>query len=112
MRALRLEKNLSQEGLAALCPPTKDRSGNVVPHGNSWISNIERDIYEPSLEDLAALATALDVDLRWLVTGEASGMSEFVARMSEMETQLDGRAVRQILAITRQIIEELRDYPQ
>lgn len=94
-----------------MCPPTKDRDGNLVSHGNSWVSNIETNKNEPSLADLAALADALNVDVRWLLTGEASGMTEFVARMSELELQLDARAVRMLLRLAQQQVEELRDYP-
>lgn len=103
VRALRFEKGLSQPALGALMPE---------PRHLSWVSKIELNQQEPTLADLAALAAALDVDVRWLLTGEASGMTEFVARMSEMEPHLDGRATRQILAITRQIIDELREHPQ
>lgn len=109
---MRIELNLSQEGLAALCPPTKDRQGNVTNHDNSWISRIENNINEPALADLAALATALKVDVRWLLSGQASGMSEFTARMAEIEAELDGRAVRLLLATALQQVEELREERQ
>lgn len=64
------------------------------------------------MADLGGLAVALNVDVRWLLTGEASGMTEFIARMAELETLLDARSVRLLLRTALQQVEELRDYPQ
>lgn len=84
----------------------------LEPRHLSWVSKIELNQQEPNLADLICLAQVLNVDVRWLLSGEASGMTEFVARMAEIETALDARGVRLLLRLALQQVEELRDYPQ
>lgn len=72
------------------------------------MSKVEKGELDPSLADLVALATALNVDVRWLLTGEASGMTEFVARMSELELNLNEQAVRGLIALATQQAEFLQ----
>ncbi len=95
VRALRAERGLSQEALAGLCG-----------HGNSWLSRIEGDITEPSLADLRALADGLKVAVGWLVTGEASGDTEFIARLKGLEKQLDRRGRNAVLAVAQQQVDD------
>jgi transcriptional regulator with XRE-family HTH domain len=85
VKALREEMGLDQPGLAALFPPT-----SRGPRSANWISLIEKDKQKVRLPEIPMFAQVLGVDLRWLLTGEASGMTEFAARMSQLETRLDG----------------------
>lgn len=100
MRNLRIEKNLSGDGLAALLPKR---------HHFSWISKIETNVMEPTVADLIALAQALDVTVGWLATGEATGDSEFIARMKGYEPQLDRRGRNLALTLVERYIEEGKD---
>ena len=103
---MRIERGLSQDGLAALMPPFT-RGKKTTPRTNSWVSYIETGKQEPGLADLQLLAEALQVDVRWLLSGEASGMTEFTARMSEMELQMDWRAVQTVIGVAMQQVEIL-----
>lgn len=104
---MRIERNLSQGGLAAMCPPYT-RAGKTTVRSAAWLSNIETGKYEPSIGDLVALADGLNVSPGYLLTGDESGDSEFVARMRGMEGMLDERGKRAVLATAEREVEEYR----
>jgi len=107
IRDVRIERNLSQGGLAAMCPPYT-RAGKTTVRSSTWLSNIEQGKFEPSIGDLVALADALQVPVGWLLTGVESGDSEFVARMRGMEGMLDERGKRAVVALAEVQVEEYR----
>ena len=94
---MRIERNLSQDGLAALMPKRRHLS---------WVSGIERGLQEPNLSDLHGLSAALQVSMGWLVSGSASGETEFVTRLRGMEPLLDERGQRAVLATAEREVEE------
>ena len=96
MRAIRIERNLSQEGLAAALPS---------PHHNSWVSKVEKGTQDLLLSDLYAIAGVLQVDAGWLVSGDATD-SEFLSRLRSMESQMDERGQREVLATAERQVEE------
>lgn len=94
---MRIERNLSQDGLASAMP-----SGRKL----AWVSKVETGRQEPNLADLAALGRALQVSVGWLVTGDDSGETEFVARLRAMEPLMDERGRREVLATAQRQVEE------
>lgn len=98
---MREELGLTQPELAALFPPTSrgERTAN-------WISSIETDKQRVRVEEIPLFAQALGVTVGWLVMGEASGDSEFIARIKGMELRLDRRARNAVLKIAQQQIED------
>lgn len=76
------------------------------PRHFSWVSKIEKGTQEPTLADQIALADILNVDVRFLLTGEASGLTEFAARMQEFEAKLHPRYVRLLLRHAQDYLEE------
>jgi hypothetical protein len=73
-----------------------------------WISAIERGAQDVATDELPLFAEALSVDVRWLVSGEAYGETEFVSRLREMELQMDERGRREVLALAVRQVEEAR----
>lgn len=96
IRAARLERGLSQDGVAALCPPYT-RGGKTTARTGAWLGYIEKEQGEPSLSDLIEISRILQADVRWILTGEESGDSEFIARLRGIEPLLDERAKRTVL---------------
>lgn len=107
IRDVRIDRNLSQGGLAAMCPPYT-RAGKTTVRSSTWLSNIENGKYEPSIGDLVAIADALCVTTGYLLTGEDSGDTEFVARIRGMERHLDERGRRAVIATAEREAEEYR----
>lgn len=101
IRLARIERNFSQEGLASLCPP-----GPRGPRSATWVYGIEKGTQEPSLGDLLSIAENLQIDVAWLLTGEQSGDSEFLARLRGMEPLLDATGQRTVLAAAETQVEE------
>lgn len=65
LRALRRTRGLTLQHLA-------DRLGRSV----GWLSQVERDLSEPSISDLRHLASALDVSISMLAQHEAAASAE------------------------------------
>lgn len=93
---MRIERNLSQDGLAALLPKNRHLS---------WVSRVERGAQNVVVEDLYALAAALQVAPAWLVEGDER-RSEFLSRISGMEEHLDERGKRAVVATAEREVEE------
>lgn len=94
---MRIERNLSQGGLATALASKRHLS---------WVSKIERGEIEPALSDISALAKVLNVHVEWLLNGEDADDSEFLARLRGMETQMDERGKRAVLATAEREVEE------
>lgn len=101
VRALRTELHLSQEQLAARC-----LSPEGAPRTPSYVSRIESDTLDPTIYDLRVISEALRTTVGWLVTGEASGDSEFIAQLKALEPQLDRRGRKAVLAIASQQVDD------
>jgi transcriptional regulator with XRE-family HTH domain len=102
-RLMREELGLSQEALAAVFPPT-----SRGPRSKNWISQIESGKIEPALDELPLFEQALHADVRWLLTGEASGDTEFTARLRIMEGEMDARGRREVLATAQRQVDEAK----
>lgn len=102
---MRIERNLSQDGLASLLP-TFTRGGKTTKRTSAWVSNLETGKNEPAIADLVALADVLQVSVGWLVTGDESGETEFVTRLRGMESLMDERGRREVLATAQRQVEE------
>lgn len=98
---MREELGLSQTELAGLFPPT-----SRGPRTKNWIAAVEAGRQEIKLAELPLFEAVLHADVRWLLTGEASGDTEFVARLRVMEGQMDGRGQREVLATAARQVEE------
>ena len=94
---MRIERNLSQDGLA-MCLPSRRHL--------SWVSKVEAGKQEPGIADLEALADALRVSVDWLVRGNTVEETEFVARLRGMEPLMDDRGRREVLAVAQRQVEE------
>ena len=98
VRAMRIERNLSQEGLASLLPKGRHLT---------WVSRVERGTQNVVLSDLYDLAAVLQVGPSWLVEGDALD-TEFASRLKGMEGNLDERGKRAVLATAEREVEESR----
>lgn len=96
VRAIRIERNLSLEGLAPLLP---------LAHHFTWIGKVENDKIDLKLADVYSLATALEVSPGWLVNGDVED-TEFVTRLRAMEPKMDERGRREVLASAQRQVEE------
>lgn len=98
---MRDELGLTQVELAVRFPATSrgERTGQ-------WISGIEAGRQEVKLDELPLFEKALGVDMRWLITGEASGMDEFTARVAELSVRLDARGRRSVM---REILGQIEE---
>lgn len=94
---MRIEKNLSLEGLAAA-------SGE---HHFTWYQKVEKDRLNLKLSDIYHLAEILGVTPGWLLDGDRDD-SEFVSRLRGMEPQLDERGKRAVLATAEREVEEAK----
>lgn len=97
VRDIRIERNLSLEGLAGLLPEQ---------HHFTWISKVEKNQVNLKLSDIYSLAEALHVDAGWLLSGDRDD-SEFVARLRGMEKTMDERG-RQTVLLTA--AEQVRQF--
>ena len=99
VRAIRIERNLSIEGLAAALPGDG--------HHFSWVSKVEKNRLDLKLTDLYGLADTLRVSAAWLVSGDSTD-TEFIARMRGYERAWAGdeRAERTVLAVAEQQADE------
>lgn len=101
VRAMRIELGLTQPDLAARFPATS--RGERTPN---WVSSIETGKQRIRLEEIPLIAEVLGVTVGWLLTGEASGDSEFITRMKGLEPQLDRRGRLAVFAIAQQQIKD------
>ncbi len=101
VRAMREEHDLTQADLAALLP-----DGSRGARTGNWVSQVEAGTVPAKLEWLPDFSRALGVSIEWLVTGEASGDSEFIARLRGLEPQLDRRGRNAVLAIAQQQVDD------
>jgi transcriptional regulator with XRE-family HTH domain len=101
---MRIERNLSLDGLAALVPTTT-KTGRRSRRSLSWLSKIEKGQQEPNMADLGVLARELMVSVDWLVRGHESGETEFSTQLRHMELLMDERGRREVLATAQRQIE-------
>jgi transcriptional regulator with XRE-family HTH domain len=99
VRAMRIEQNLSLEGLAAAL----QKQG--VKHHFSWFSKVELNQINLSLSDLYALSGTLKVTPGWLVSGDLIE-TEFVTRLRGMEPLMDDRGRREVMATAQRQVDE------
>lgn len=96
VRAMRIERNLSQDGLATSLPKPKHLS---------WVSRVEKGTQDVLLSDIYGLAEVLKVDAGWLIHGDAED-TEFVARLRGLEPMIDPSGQRTVLATAEFQVEE------
>ena len=98
VRAMRIERNLSLESLAAALPKK---------HHLSWLSKVEKGTQDVLLSDIYGLAEVLSVSAGWLIHGDAEE-TEFTARLRGMEAELDERGKRTVIATAAFQVEETK----
>ena len=71
--------------------PTYRRAGRDQQRTHAWVSDLENDKTSPSVEQAHQLAKVLERPTKWLIFGNDSGDTAFVATMRALEPQLDDR---------------------
>lgn len=82
--------SLSQEAVVGQMAP-RERAGEMRGYTREWLSGVESGKTDPSVAQFYELAAVLRTTPGWLLAGDASGDSEFVAAMRGYDEDLDER---------------------